>query len=201
MEGTATPETRPKKQPDDWIPAKSFYSNKTGICESCLSKYEYRKQLSLPISKLNDKDFELDIGNFHKSLEKFQRPILFYHADLAIKGQALIIFTGNENFKDSYEVVKAYLPKTPIPATIISPYPLNKSNRKREHQLVQLTKKYFEPLGFIKLHLHSVSEFHEYGKEQEIGFLLLPLQDLSDYIKYAKEAKNIKEVIPAIFQP
>ncbi|WKK79652.2 hypothetical protein [Marivirga arenosa] len=201
MEGTVVKSQEKSTKVDDWKAARSFYSCKNGICDGCLSKYEFKNQLILPLSKLSDKDFKFDINNFIKSLAKFKRPILFYHQNIPIEQNALIKFTGHENFEDSFKVLKPFLPETTIPATIISPYNLSKNNRLKEQQLVKLTKKFFEPLGFIKLHLHSVAEFHNYGKQENIGLLCMPLKDLPDYIQFARNAEAIDEIIPTIFQP
>jgi hypothetical protein len=188
-------------QPNDWGSARSFYTCKNGICNSCLSKYESKDQLVLPLSKLKETDFEIDLGNFLKSLAKFKRPVLFYHRNHPIKEQALIKFTGHENFEKSFEVIKPFLPKTIIPATIISPYELSKNNRLKEQKLVLLTKKHFQPLGFIKLHLHSVADYHEYAESEKVGLLMMPLKDLPDYVQYAMHSEDLDSVIPAIFQP
>ncbi|WP_296619405.1 hypothetical protein [Marivirga sp.] len=188
-------------QPNDWVSAKSFYTCKNGICNSCLSKHENKDQLVLPLSKLKEKDFEIDLGNFLKSLAKFDRPVLFYHRNHPIKEQVLIKFTGHENFENSFEVIKPFLPQTAIPATIISPYALSKNNRLKEQKLVNLTKRFFEPLGFIKLHLHSVADYHEYAESEKIGLLMMPLKDLPDYVQYVVHSEDLKKVIPAIFQP
>ncbi|SMG33821.1 hypothetical protein SAMN05661096_02166 [Marivirga sericea] len=188
-------------QANDWIPAKSFYSCKNGICNSCLSRHENRKQLVLPLSKLKEPNFKIDLGNFLKSLAKFDRPVLFYHSEHPIQEQVLIKFTGHENFESSFKVVQPFLPKTIIPATIISPYALSKNNRLKEHKLVSLTKRFFQPLGFIKLHLHSVADYHEYADSEKVGLLMMPLKDLPDYIQYAMNSEDLDNVIPAIFQP
>ena len=201
MEAKITPHQTGNIQANDWIPAKSFYSCKNGICTSCLAKHEDRKQLVLPLSKLKEPDFKIDLGNFLKSLAKFDRPVLFYHRDYPIIEQALIKFTGHENFENSFKIVRPFLPKTTIPATIISPYALSKNNRLKEQKLVSLTKRFFEPLGFIKLHHHSVADYHEYAESEKVGLLMLPLKDLPDYVQYAMHSKDIKDVIPAIFQP
>jgi hypothetical protein len=188
-------------QPNDWVPARSFYTCKNGICNSCLSKHKNRKQLVLPLSKLKEKDFKIDLGNFLKSLSKFDRPVLFYNRNHPITEQALIKFTGHENFENSFKIIKPFLPKTITPATIISPYALSKNNRIKEQKLVLLTKKHFDPLGFIKLHLHSVADYHEYAESEKVGLLMMPLKDLPDYVQYVMHAENIDQVIPAIFQP
>jgi hypothetical protein len=201
MEAKAIQNQQRQGQPNDWVSARSFYSCKNGICNSCLAKHEEKERLALPLSKLKEKDFEIDLGNFLKSLAKFDKPVLFYHPDYLIEEQALIKFTGNENFENSFKVIKPFLPKTIIPATIISPYALSKSNRLKEQKLVLLTKKYFEPLGFIKLHLHSVADYHEYAESEKVGLLMMPLKDLPDYVHYAMHSDDIKNVIPAIFQP
>lgn len=201
MEAKFIENQRGPNQANDWIPAKSFYSCKNGICNSCLAKHENRKQLVLPLSKLKEPGFKIDLSNFLKSLAKFQRPVLFYHRNHPIKEQALIKFTGYENFENSFKVIRPFLPETIIPATIISPYELSKNNRLKEQKLVLLTKKYFEPLGFIKLHLHSVADYHEYAESEKIGLLMMPLKDLPDYVQYAMNSDDLEKVIPAIFQP
>lgn len=93
------------------------------------------------------------------------------------------------------------MPKIIIPAIIISPYALSKNNRLKEQKLVLLTKKYFEPLGFIKLHMHSVADYHEYAESEKVGLLMMPLKDLPDYVQYVQHSEHIQKVIPAIFQP
>lgn len=201
MEAKAIHDHEGQGKPNDWASARSFYTCKNGICNSCLSKHKNKGQLVLPLSKLKEKDFEIDLGNFLKSLAKFKRPVLFYHPKHPIKEQTLIKFTGNENFENSFKVIKAFLSKTIIPATIISPYALSKNNRLKEQKLVLLTKKYFEPLGFIKLHLHSVTDYHKYAENEKVGLLMMPLKDLPDYVQYAMRAEDIEKVIPAIFQP
>ncbi|MGM0580701.1 MAG: hypothetical protein ACQETL_08475 [Bacteroidota bacterium] len=201
MEAKAIQNHDGQEQPNDWVSARSFYTCKNGICNSCLAKHEEKDQLVLPLSKLKEKDFDIDLGSFLKGLAKFERPVLFYHRNHPIKEQALIKFTGNENFENSFKVIKPFLPKTIIPATIISPYALSKNNRLKEQKLVLLTKKYFEPLGFIKLHLHSVADYHEYAESEKIGLLMMPLKDLPDYVQYAIQAEDMGKVIPAIFQP
>jgi len=192
---------RGQAQPNDWVSARSFYTCKDGICNSCLSKHEDKKQLILPLSKLKEKDFDIDLGNFLKSIAKFDRPVLFYHRNQTITEQALIKFTGHENFENSFEVIKPFLPKNIIPATIISPYALSKNNRLKEQKLVQLTKKHFQPLGFIKLHLHTVADYHEYAENEKVGLLMMPLKDLPDYVHYVMHSEDLENVIPAIFQP
>jgi hypothetical protein len=201
MEAKAIQNQGGQAQPNDWSSARSFYSCKNGICNSCLAKHEDRKQLVLPLSKLKEPDFKIDLGNFLKSLAKFERPVLFYHRNHSIKEQVLIKFTGHENFEDSFKVIKPFLPTTKIPATIISPYALSKNNRLKEQLLVKQTKKYFEPLGFIKLHLHSVADYHEYAESEKIGLLIMPLKDLPDYVQHAMNSEDLENVIPAIFQP
>ena len=201
MEAKAIQNHGGQGQPNDWVSARSFYTCKNGICNSCLSKHENKDQLVLPLSKLKEKDFEIDLGNFLKSLAKFERPVLFYHRNHPIKEQALIKFTGYENFENSFKVIKPFLPKTIIPATIISPYALSKNNRLKEQKLVNLTKRFFEPLGFIKLHLHSVADYHEYAESEKVGLLMMPLKDLPDYVQYATQSEDLEKVIPAIFQP
>ena len=64
-----------------------------------------------------------------------------------------------------------------------------------------LTKQFFEPLGFIKLNLHSVADFHEFASEDKIGLLMLPLKDLPDYLQYAFNIEKEELLLPAIFQP
>lgn len=201
MEAKTLEKKNPIIQANDWIPAKSFYSCKNGICNSCLAKHEQRKQLVLPLSKLEEPNFKIDLGNFLKSLSKFDRPVLFYHRNQPIREQALIKFTGHENFENSFRIIKPFLPETIIPAAIISPYQLSKNNRLKEQKLVHLTKRFFEPLGFIKLHLHSVADYHEYAESEKVGLLMMPLKDLPDYVQYAMRADNVEDVIPAIFQP
>lgn len=185
---------------NDWNAAKSFYSCKNGICTSCLLKHKEKQHLLLSISKLTDSDFKIDLGNFLKSLSKFKRPVLFYHQDTEIKGQVLIKFTGNEHYEGAFKTVTPFLPDSKTPATIISPFALSKGNRLNEQNLVKLTLRYFEPLGFIKLHLHSVADFHEYAKNENIGLLVMPLKDLPDYVQYVMSHENPKLVIPAVFQ-
>src|SRR5690554_3133033 len=85
-----------------------------------------------------------------------------------VDNHELIKFTGHERFNDSLKVIQTFLPKDNMPATIISPFALSKNNRLKEQDLVQLTKQYFEPLGFIKLHLYSIADFHEYGKNENV---------------------------------
>ncbi|HET8861475.1 hypothetical protein [Marivirga sp.] len=201
MEAKAIQNHGGQAQPDDWVSARSFYTCKNGICNDCLAKHENKKQLILPLSKLKEQDFKIDLGHFLKSLAKFERPVLFYHLNHPINEQALIKFTGHENFENSFEVIKPFLPTTIIPATIISPYALSKNNRLKEQKLVRQTKQYFEPLGFIKLHLHSVADYHEYAESEKVGLLMMPLKDLPDYVQYAMHSKDLNKVIPAIFQP
>ena len=201
MEAKAIQNQVDELQPNDWVSAKSFYKCKGGICNKCLTKHENRKQLVLPLSKLKEENFEIDLSNFLKSLSKFQRPVFFYHRNQPIQEQAVIKYTGHENFEESFEVLKPFLPEDSLPAIIISPFALSKNNRLKEQRLVQLTRKYFEPLGFIKLHLHSVAEYHEYAENEKIGLLLMPLKDLPDYIQYVMHADNLDRIIPAIFQP
>ncbi len=95
MEGSAIQDRGGKEQPNDWGSARSFYACKDGICNNCLSKHENKNQLVLPLAKLKEKDFEIDLGNFLKSLAKFDRPVLFYHRNHPIKEQVLIKFTGH----------------------------------------------------------------------------------------------------------
>ena len=184
----------------DWNTAKSFYSCKNGICNSCLLKHKEKQHLLLSISKLTESNFKIDLGNFLKSLSKFKRPVFFYHQNIKIKGQVLIKFTGNEHYEDAFKTLIPFLPDSKTPATIISPFALSKGNRLNEQNLVKLTLRYFEPLGFIKLHLHSVADFHDYAKNENIGLLVMPLKDLPDYVQYIMGLEDPKTVIPAVFQ-
>lgn len=201
MEATGIQHNAGKNQLNKWASVPSSDTCKNGICASCLSKHNQTQQLILPLSKLREDDFDMGLGKFLKSISEFQYPVLFHHPNEPIKVHALIKFTGHESFQDSFKVIKPFLPQANIPATIISPFALSKNNRLKEQDLVQLTKQYFEPLGFIKLHLHSVADFHEYGNTENVGLLMMPLKDLPDYVHYAMQAKNAKRVIPAIFQP
>lgn len=186
---------------NDWEEAKSFYTCKGGVCRKCLLKFRERKSLLLPISELMGKREAFDAGNFYKSISLWGKPVLFYHQEKKIEQKLLIKFTGNENFQPAIETLLLYLSTAKLPANIISPYSLSKSNRVKEQKLVLLTKQFFEPLGFIKLNLHSVADFHDFASEDKIGMLMLPLKDLPDYLQYAYTVEKEKHLLPAIFQP
>jgi hypothetical protein len=186
---------------DDWDAAKSFYLCKTGICNQCMMKFHHKKSLILPLAPLFKKDFEIDSALLLKSITKWGKPIFFFHYGKTITDKVIIKYTGNENYLPSLETLIPFIKVGKTPANIISPYPLTKVNRKKEHDLVQLSKQYFEPLGFIKLDLHSVDDFHEFAKADKIGLLILPIKDLPDYIQYALSLSEYSKLIPAIFQP
>ena len=186
---------------NDWEEAKSFYTCKGGVCSKCLLKFRNRKSLLLPISGLMSKKETFDTISFYKSITVWEKPVLFYHHEKRLDQKLLIKFTGNENFQPAIETLLPYLDKKKLPANIISPYSLSKSNRIKEHKLVLLTKQFFEPLGFIKLNLHSVADFHEFASEDKIGLLMLPLKDLPDYLQYAFNIEKEELLLPAIFQP
>lgn len=186
---------------NDWEAAKSFYSCKNGLCNSCLGKFEHRDSLILPLSELFSKNCQIDAATLHKSISRWGKPILFYHQGKVISNKIIIKFTGSDNFKPAIETVLPYLNGDKIPANIISPYALTKANRGKEHDLVELTKQYFEPLGFIKLGLHTVADFHKFAESDEVGLLMLPIKDLPDYIQYASNLPKYSLLLPAIFQP
>ncbi|GAA5036213.1 hypothetical protein GCM10011506_30960 [Marivirga lumbricoides] len=185
----------------DWEEVKSFYTCKGGVCNKCLLKFKGRESLLLPISGLMGKKDTFDAISFYKSITVWEKPVLFYHQEKSLDQKLLIKFTGNENFQPAIETLLPYLDKKKLPANIISPYSLSKSNRIKEHKLVLLTKQFFEPLGFIKLNLHSVADFHEFASEDKIGLLMLPLKDLLDYLQYAFNIEKEELLLPAIFQP
>ena len=186
---------------DDWGAAKSFYTCKNGICNKCMTKFHHKKSLLLPLTHLFRKESELDAVILLKSISKWGRPVFFYHHGKKITDKVLIKFTGHENYRPSFETILPFLEEGKTPANVISPYPLTKANRIKEHRLVQLSKEYFEPLGFIKLDLHSVNDFHNFADSDEIGLLMLPIKDLPDYIQFASNLPNYSKLLPAIFQP
>lgn len=186
---------------DDWEAAESFYTCKNGICGKCLIKFNHRDSLILPLAKLFKKNCEVDSLKLLKSISKWGKPVFFSHQGKIIKGKVLIKFTSQENYLPSFKTVIPFLNKDKIPANIISPYPLTKANRIKEHHLVKLSEQYFEPLGFIKLNLHTVNDFHEFASDDEIGLLMLPVKDLPDYIQYASNLPKYNKLLPAIFQP
>ncbi len=186
---------------DDWEAAKSFYTCKTGICGKCMMKFNHKNALVLPLAELFKKNCEVDSSILLKSISRWGKPVFFSHQGKRITNKVLIKFTGNENFQPSFETLIPFLNANKIPANIISPYHLTKANRIKEHHLVKLSEQYFEPLGFIKLNLHSVDDFHEFASNDEIGLLMMPVKDLPDYLQYASNLPKYSKLLPAIFQP
>ncbi|MBK6266860.1 hypothetical protein JKA74_17585 [Marivirga sp. S37H4] len=186
---------------NDWELARSLYSCKSGGCTNCLSKFQTKDSLILPLSELFNKKVKVDSAGLYKSISSWRKPVLFYHQGKRITRKVLIKFTGSDNFEPSILALLPFLKERKVPANVISPYALTKANRSKEHDLVELTKQYFEPLGFIKLNLHTVADFHEFATTDEVGLLMLPLKDLPDYIQYASRLSNYNMLLPAIFQP
>ncbi len=186
---------------DDWESAKSFYTCKNGICNRCMMKFDEKESLILPLAKLYNQDCTVDAVKLLRSVSSWGKPVFFYHQGKSIKGKVLIKFTGTENFRPSFETLTPFFNEVKTPANIISPYPLTKANRLKEHHLVKLSKQYFEPLGFIKLNLHTVNDFHEFACDDNIGLLMLPLKDLPDYIQFASTLPKYSKLLPTIFQP
>lgn len=196
---TTVRSTKSLKAFNDWKYLLKIPKASKEPCANCCQKCAQRSHYGLPLASLKDELNVLNGSFLIANANSKRKPIHFYHT-IPHKHQLLIKFTGDENYDETIKLVGNHA-KEKQPATIISPNNLNRNTLQKEQKLVKLTGKYFEPLGFIKLHLHSVNEFHDYAENKDINLLILPMKDLPDYLQYALNADSIEYIVPAIFQP
>jgi hypothetical protein len=154
----------------------------------------------LPLEGAKKKLRGIDSFDFYRALRATAKPIIFSHKNSTHPKITIIKFAGTEYYHELILALSDDTKKIEGATIIISPNNLTKNKRKKECELVTLTKHFFESTYFIKLPLKTIKEYLEYAEYEHASLLLMPIKDLLAYVEMIKKpGKNYP--LPIAFQP